>query len=93
MTHRSQVEGIELAPLEISETLFDAVCEECGTVARFDATGKQRTLEERFETHCYNCNSGRFPGLGDTTSYRVVDVNPDTDSDFNNPVYSTDDSV
>jgi len=50
---------------------FDAVCEECGTPARFEASDS-RSIGDTFRHHCYSCNSGRFPGLGSTTKFRVT---------------------
>ena len=76
--------------------LIDALCEECGTTARFNSTEEQLDLGKTFEVHCYSCNSGQFPGLGETRKFRVVDINPDRDSYPNNPsspsMYLSDDS-
>jgi len=76
--------------------VFDAVCEECDTAARFETHG-ERSVDDRFHQRCYSCNSGRFPGLGETTRFRVTELDPDPDSYPGDPVpdrrlqYSSDD--
>lgn len=96
MTQYDDVEEIVLdEALDASKNLFDAVCEDCRTVARFTTLGEQK-LGERFEIHCYSCNSGRFPESGETTRFQVVDLTPNPDTDPNepssSPVYTADES-
>jgi len=97
MTHDDNVDEIDLDDsLEITEAAFDAVCEDCGVTARFNTAGESRTVGETFETNCFACHSGRFPGLGATTRFRVGDLTPDRDTSPNTPsrpvVFLSDDS-
>lgn len=86
MTHTTTVEEIELdTDQALSGNRFDAACEACGTAARFHTTGDQKALGETLEAHCYHCNSGRFPGLGETHRFRVVALTPDPDTSPNDP--------
>lgn len=89
MTQFDTVEEMVLAGASTGN-LFDAACEECGTVARFNASGEQRAMGETFETRCYSCNSGRFPGLGGTHLFRVVDRSPGghPNEPANPPIYT-----
>lgn len=96
MTHFIDVEEIVLdEEVDVTESRFDAVCEECGAITRFTTSGEQ-TLGSRFERHCYRCNSGQFPGVGETACFRVVDLSPDPDTKPNQavspPVYTADES-
>jgi len=75
---------------------FDAVCEECGTTARFE-TRDNRSIGEMFQHRCYSCNTGLFPEFGSPTQFRVTNPSPDPDSHPASPaadlkMYSSDDS-
>jgi len=86
MTHTTTVEEIELdTDQALSGSRFDAACEACGTPTRFHTTGEQKALGATLEAHCYHCNSGRFPGLGETQRFRVVTLTPDPDTSPNEP--------
>jgi len=76
----NQIETIEL-PEEWTSSgqVFDAVCEVCGTAARFETTG-DRVVGEAFQQRCYRCDTGRVPGLGEPTQFRVTELDPDPDS-------------
>lgn len=98
MTGHSSVEEITLEGPETStnsEVKFDAVCEECGTPARFE-TSYDHVIDDTFAHRCYSCGSGRFPGLGSTTQFRVTDLSPDIDTSPVSanppPIYSPDDA-
>ena len=97
MKHPDAVEEIELdGSIRSPGNPIDALCGECGTTTRFNSTEEQLDLGTTFEVHCYSCNSGQFPGLGETSNFRVVDLTPDRDNYPNNPsspsMYLFDDS-
>jgi len=94
MIQHDDVGEIELDRVpDHSENLFDAICEDCGTVDRFNTPGKRRAIGETFEIQCYSCNSGEFPELGETTRFRVLDLSPNPDNYpnelFSPPVYTS----
>lgn len=93
----TDIEEIEL-PDEWDHHLntFDAVCAECGTMARFEASD-ERSIGDTFQQRCYSCNAGRFPEFGSPTQFRVTNPSPDPDSCPALPApdlqaYSSDDS-
>jgi hypothetical protein len=96
MTNYDDIGEIELdEALDTDRNLFDAVCEDCGTVDRFNIPG-EKELGERFGHYCRSCNSARFPNLGEPTRLRVVNISPNRDTYPNEPssrpVFTTNES-
>lgn len=95
MTAHSDIDEYTVDNWSNPDDVVEAVCEECGTPARFE-TRYDHLVGDSFAHHCYSCGSGRFPGLGSTTQFRVTDLSPDLEihpvSPNPPPVYSSDDA-
>lgn len=74
------------------EDVFEAVCEECSNPSRFEDRDGY-SIDDTFEHHCSCCGSSQFPGLWNTTQFRVTDLSPDLEIHPVStvpPIYSTD---
>jgi len=95
MTEKDHIEEFTVDRWVEPGNVVTASCVQCGTPARFESS-YDFSLDEKFRQQCYACDSGRFPGVGNITWFRVTELRPalETPPVAANPppVYSSEDA-
>lgn len=79
MTEQKTVVEFKVDRWANQNNVYEAVCTEYGTAARFELH-EDRSFRETSDQIGYSCSSGRFLDMGDRHEFRAVDTDPYLDT-------------